>query len=96
MSRFTVDVYEREIERYGGAAAMALAESLYTADSRAVLELLRLDQLGLTRYDRTELAVASIDDLLAGLSLDEADRLRCYRRQTPQRRSPAPSTGPAK
>ena len=79
--RVGFDTYEREIERYGGSAAMQAAETLFAADSVAVVELLALAQDDLTTIDRTELALLSVDALLDGLGLDAARRLAWYRGQ---------------
>src|SRR4029079_19603112 len=38
--RMVVDTYEREVERYGGPAAIAACERVFEADSDAVLDLL--------------------------------------------------------
>ncbi|MFE2278096.1 lantibiotic dehydratase [Streptomyces sp. NPDC059454] len=86
LSRFTFDVYDREIERYGGLIGMDVTEQLYSADSSAVLDLLSLDHAGRSQPDRTGLALLTIDDLLTGLGLSEVERLRFYHRETPQRR----------
>src|SRR5262249_23518238 len=43
-SRFCIDTYDRELERYGGPASTAVAEMLFAVDSRAVVEMLRLQQ----------------------------------------------------
>lgn len=88
--RFCFDTYDRELERYGGAAGTAAAEALFAADSRAVADLLYLDQRRLLGMDRTTLAVLSIDDLLAGLGLTEADRLEWYRDQVVSRHETGP------
>jgi thiopeptide-type bacteriocin biosynthesis protein len=77
--RFSFDTYDRELERYGGAEGTSAAESVFTADSRAVAALLRLLQGHALTMDRTMLAVFTIDDLLAALGLDEAERLAWYR-----------------
>ncbi|MGR4878070.1 lantibiotic dehydratase [Streptomyces sp. LARHCF249] len=86
LSRFTFDVYDREVERYGGPAGMDVTEQLYSADSAAVLDLLSLDHAGESQLDRTGLALLTIDDLLTGLGLSEDERLRFYHRETPERR----------
>jgi thiopeptide-type bacteriocin biosynthesis protein len=65
---------------------MDVTEQLYSADSCAVLDLLSLDHAGKSQLDRTGLALLSIDDLLTGLGLSEAEKLRFYHRETPQRR----------
>jgi lantibiotic biosynthesis protein len=84
-SRLCLDTYEREIERYAGAEGTSLAESIFGADSRFAVEALRLSRNGLLTIDLTELAVLSIDDLLAGLGADQAQRLTWYQQQAPSR-----------
>lgn len=76
--RLSVDTYEREIERYGGIAAMETAEAIFAVDSIAVVELLALRRRDLPTIDETTLAVLSVDALLDGLGLDIAQRLRWY------------------
>jgi lantibiotic biosynthesis protein len=83
--RFCFDTYDREVERYGGEAGTAAAEALFAADSQALTELLYLSQQRLLKMDRTTLAILSIDNLLAGLGLTQADRLRWYRDQVVSR-----------
>ncbi len=39
--RIQLDTYEREVERYGGAGGIELAERIFQADSEAVLALIR-------------------------------------------------------
>jgi lantibiotic biosynthesis protein len=77
--RVAFDTYEREIERYGGPAAMDVAETLFAADSAAAVELLRLAESELPTIDRTTLALLSVDALLAALGLDAPARLAWYR-----------------
>ena len=69
--KFGFDTYEREVERYGGADALSSSELLFAADSRLVVELLSVGG----NADRVVLTVATIDDLLSGLGLDEAAKL---------------------
>jgi len=88
--RFCFDTYDREVERYGGVSGIAAAEALFAADSRAVAELLYLDQQGSLGIDRTTLAMLSIDDLLASLRLTEADRLNWYRDRVVSRHETGP------
>jgi thiopeptide-type bacteriocin biosynthesis protein len=69
---FAFDTYDRELERYGGPNAIRMAEAMFAADSRAVLELLA----GNIQMDRTLLTIVTIDDLLDALGLNtEAARL---------------------
>jgi class I lanthipeptide synthase len=77
-TRFVLDTYERELERYGGPAGMGLAEALFCADSRAVVELLGARADGSLPLDLITVAVLTIDDLLAGLGLGVAERLAWY------------------
>ncbi len=80
-SRFTIESYERELERYGGPAVTALAEAVFMADSVAVGGLLAvLDRAcgpgdGDAGTARVDVAVLSTDTLLRALGLDAAARL---------------------
>jgi thiopeptide-type bacteriocin biosynthesis protein len=78
--RLQLDTYEREVERYGGAAGIELAERLFTADSACVVDL--LDMLaGDAGIDaRWRLALRGIDQLLDDLGFDLAGRLAIMRR----------------
>nr|BBH87004.1 lantibiotic dehydratase [Thermosporothrix sp. COM3] len=88
--RFTFDVYEREIERYGGESGILLAEQLFGADSRAVAALLHLQQTRRIPLDRIDLAVLSVDRLLAQLGLTPEQRRQWYRMGVTRR----PEAGP--
>ena len=84
-TRLCFDTYDRELERYGGTAGTAAAEAVFGADSRAVIEMLRLSRGGLLELDMTSLAVLSIDNLLAGLGASEAECLAWYRERVASR-----------
>jgi len=84
-ARLCFDTYDRELERYGGTAGTSAAEAIFGTDSRAVIEMLRLSREGLLEMDVTSLAVLSIDELLAGLGLSEAERLAWYRERVSSR-----------
>jgi thiopeptide-type bacteriocin biosynthesis protein len=73
--RVSFDTYEREIERYGGRAAIATSESIFAVDSEAVAELLQLARGSLPAIDRTTLTVLSVDALLEGLGLGASRQL---------------------
>jgi lantibiotic biosynthesis protein len=70
--RFQLDTYERELERYGGPAGMALAEELFWADSEAACSIVALssgdDEL------RWQLTLLGIDRLLGDLGFDLGER----------------------
>jgi thiopeptide-type bacteriocin biosynthesis protein len=78
-TRFSFEVYEREVERYGGPDAISIAESIFAADSTAVPQMLELSRTQLPTIDRETLAILSIDDLLASVGLAEQQRLAWYR-----------------
>jgi class I lanthipeptide synthase len=80
--KFVFDTYERELERFGGPEGMSVAEAIFAADSRAAAELLRCLKVNGWTQDHTTLLVLTMDDLLDGLGLDAAARLRWYRTQT--------------
>jgi thiopeptide-type bacteriocin biosynthesis protein len=72
--RFSLETYEREIDRYGGAQAIEIAEHLFFLDSESTLDLLRL----LARrcpLRRSELAVAGLDVLFHNLGYSSSERL---------------------
>jgi len=71
--------YDRELERYGGEAGMALAERLFFADSMAAIELCEADRRGVLRKSRREIALLLVDRMLDLAHLDPARRLAFYR-----------------
>jgi thiopeptide-type bacteriocin biosynthesis protein len=69
--RFAFDTYEREIERYGGPGAIALAERWFWADSEAVVDIIEAVGTGDGGADvRWRAAVAGVDRLLDDFGLD--------------------------
>jgi thiopeptide-type bacteriocin biosynthesis protein len=88
--RISFDTYEREIERYGGAAAIRVAEDVFCADSILTARLSN-PQLSLPQpVDRIALAVLTVDDLLEALALPTEDRLDWYRSQVTDSRIAGP------
>jgi thiopeptide-type bacteriocin biosynthesis protein len=83
--KYSFDTYDREIERYGGLAGIALAEQVFGADSRAVTDLLAAFQANTLDLDRTLLAVLSADDLLDALGASTSARLAWYRQRVTER-----------
>ena len=74
--RLALDTYDREVERYGGVSAIAIAESIFHADSEAVLESLRLQrESGADAEARWRLALAGGALLLEDAGLDAPGRL---------------------
>jgi len=80
--RFTIDTYERELERYGGPDGMRVAEAVFAADSVASAQILAL-RPQLRTLDRTAVVILTTDDLLAAIGLSEMQRLEWYRHRAP-------------
>jgi thiopeptide-type bacteriocin biosynthesis protein len=80
--KFVFDTYDREVERYGGSDGAEAAETLFFADSRAVVDLLACA----ARVDRTLLTVVTIDDLLGALGLNDAARVAWLRKAATSRK----------
>jgi thiopeptide-type bacteriocin biosynthesis protein len=81
--RFALDTYDREVERFGGADGIGIAEAIFAADSQACAELLYLIGQGSRSFDRTTLAVLSCDGLLADLRQSLLARGDLYRAWVP-------------
>jgi lantibiotic biosynthesis protein len=66
-----LDTYEREVERYGGADGVELAERIFQADSAAALEILEMLEEGDEGSDeRWRLTLSGIDLLLQDFGFD--------------------------
>jgi thiopeptide-type bacteriocin biosynthesis protein len=70
--RVAFDTYEREVERYGGARGIELAEQVFAADSDAVLAILADDPDDERRW---LLALRGIDRLLDDLGIADKHQL---------------------
>jgi len=81
-TRFAIDTYEREVERYGGEDGMRVAERLFAVDSSIVAQMLQLSRSGQMLLDMTNLAVVSVDDLLDALGVNAEQRVELYREST--------------
>ena len=69
--RLQLDTYKREIERYGGAEGMALAEQVFQCDSNAALEILDQLEPGDAGLDeRWRLTLCSMHHFLADFGFD--------------------------
>jgi thiopeptide-type bacteriocin biosynthesis protein len=78
--KLQLDTYEQEVERYGGAAAMALAERLFHTDSEAVLAIVERLEGDAGAEARWRLTYAGLDMLLDDLGFDLAAKQRLMRR----------------
>jgi thiopeptide-type bacteriocin biosynthesis protein len=73
----SLQVYERELERYGGPVTTGICERIACIDSVAVRRMLRTDEgRRATRLDRVELGVVSTGALLVALATDPAEPRR--------------------
>jgi thiopeptide-type bacteriocin biosynthesis protein len=72
--RVQLDTYEREVERYGGAAGIELAEQLFHADSAAALAIVERGAGDGAVMRRWRLALRGIDMLLENLGFDPEAR----------------------
>ncbi len=79
--RVQIDTYEREVERYGGAEAVEIAEAVFQADSEAVLAILDLVEGDDGADARWRLALPGIDLLLSDMGLDLGARRAVVQRQ---------------
>ena len=73
--RVQLDTYEQEVERYGGADGVRLAERIFHADSEAALELVRI-AVDHGADARWRLTLLGLEALLVDLGLDLAQRGR--------------------
>ncbi|HVT60596.1 MAG TPA: lantibiotic dehydratase [Thermoanaerobaculia bacterium] len=78
--RLQLDTYEREVERYGGPAGIAIAERLFQLDSQAVLEVLDLLEGDEGADARWRLAFYGVDAMLNDLGLDVPAKLAVLER----------------
>jgi thiopeptide-type bacteriocin biosynthesis protein len=74
--RLQFDTYERETLRYGGPAAITLAEDLFQADSDAVLGLLDVLSEGAPADARWQVALRGVNALLDDFGLELSQKLR--------------------
>lgn len=73
ITRITIDTYEQELERYGGAELMNIVEHLHSVDSELVAELIQLIRSRHIETDIEIVAVVSVIEILYqfGLNLHE-------------------------
>jgi thiopeptide-type bacteriocin biosynthesis protein len=87
ISALALDTYEREVDRYGGPAAIGLAEDVFCGDSAAVVELLEAIRVSDGELDPVTCACVAVDGLLSALGYDVPQRLAWYQAQVRDRRA---------
>lgn len=75
---FSIDVYDREIEAFGGVAGMAIAETIFGVDSASALELLDVMRGRSLSSHGAVLSAYCADDFLASFVTAAPDRLAMY------------------
>ncbi|WP_088364037.1 lantibiotic dehydratase [Bacillus cereus] len=76
VSNVAIDVYEREVERYGGPELIGEAEDLFYLDSQFVQELIRLKENNLLNTSFENICIYSILDYLQGFGLTHEEQLK--------------------
>lgn len=74
--RWSLDTYVREVERYGGARGIELAEDWFRWDSDAALEVIGIVEESADEDLRWRAALMGTDRLLADFGLDLGERQR--------------------
>ena len=83
--RFSIDTYDRELDRFGGPHGLAVAEDFFCADSAAVSELLASPAI-----EPLPTAVMTVDAILHGFGLSKQQRaIWCAARSGPRPESGA-------
>jgi thiopeptide-type bacteriocin biosynthesis protein len=83
--RFSIDTYDRELDRFGGSHGLAAAEDFFCADSAAVSDLLASRAI-----EPLPTAVMTVDAILDGLGLSKQERaMWCTARSGPRPESGA-------
>jgi thiopeptide-type bacteriocin biosynthesis protein len=78
--RFSIDTYEREVERYGGVSGMDAVEKVFAADSAAVCALLDAVRRSPEPLSRSDVVMLSLDRLLGDCGVEGAARVDWLRR----------------
>ncbi|UOK66349.1 thiopeptide-type bacteriocin biosynthesis protein [Paenibacillus sp. OVF10] len=73
ITKFTLETYEPEIERYGGTELMKLAESLFSEDSYVVAGLIRLNRFERREFEIEQIGVLSVIHLLTHLGYNKTE-----------------------
>jgi thiopeptide-type bacteriocin biosynthesis protein len=83
--RFSIDTYDRELDRFGGSHGLAVAEDFFCADSAAVGDLLASRTI-----EPLPTAVMTVDAILHGFGLNKQQRATwCAARSGPRPESGA-------
>ncbi len=78
--KFQLETYEREVERYGGAEGIQLAEQLFYVDSDAAMAIIKNLEGAEGAAARWQLTLRSIDILISDLGFEGKDKLEILKR----------------
>ena len=81
VSRFSIDCYEREIERYGGTELIDLAENLFFFDSIVVEDILKLKRLKHIQFSDEVIGMVSIIHYMEQFGLNYESQLDFLQQQ---------------
>ncbi len=82
IKKFTLDFYDRELERYGGASCINLAEKVFAVDSYVCCEIFKLRIKNEITIDNETLAILNILSHLDAFHLDNVEKLEFLERST--------------
>ncbi|MED0679095.1 lantibiotic dehydratase [Aneurinibacillus thermoaerophilus] len=81
LNRFSIDSYEKEIERYGGTELINFAETLFCFDSIVVEDMLRLKRLKNINFSDEVIGMISIIHYMEQFGLDYESQLDFLQQQ---------------
>lgn len=76
LKRVCADVYEREVERYGGPQALESLEQVFMINSTVISNLIAAQYTGQIRIDPVAVAVFSLDQFFTAWGLNFAERFQ--------------------
>ncbi|KAF0993637.1 lantibiotic dehydratase [Geobacillus sp. TFV-3] len=81
LNRFSIDSYEREIERYGGTELINFAETLFCFDSIVVEDILKLKRLKSINFSDEVIGMVSIIHYMEQFGLNYESQLNFLQQQ---------------
>lgn len=81
LSRFSIDTYEKEIERYGGRELIHFAETLFCTDSIVTEDILKLKRLKTINFSDEVIGMVSIIHYMEQFGLEYESQLDFMQQQ---------------
>lgn len=82
ISRFSIETYDREIERYGGLEGLAISEEVFCIDSKVAIKLIPSPTAASAEFDKIVATALTADMMISCLGVKADDRLQMYKRWT--------------